>query len=432
MTTKTIAGTHYETVIVSVSNTTFEVTQDAVIYGGGDASGTPDEFTFGRALVEDITNKPHIKGNTYSIDGRLSGLYGGVVTYGDNATINIGKHAHVSASISFGSPSAGFGAISASGEHSKVTIAQGGVVSGTVGVVLTGANSVATNNGQIIDGMWGMVGGDLSGGAAVDGIRLVNNGSIDALVGMTVGGADATVINGAKGEILAYAAGIAAAGKATIANHGTIRVLVEGSGGPLGASAAIFGADGVQKVTNDGTIIGHVALGAGNDSFNTIGGVFRGKVYGGEGNDTFFTDNAKYKLVESGLEGTDTVRSTVSYKLSANVENLVLLGAKNANATGTIGDNGLQGNKGDNVLTGLHGIDTFHFGTKGGTDTIADLELGVDKIDLSGWKGIADIGDVRSHARNHGADVWITLGEDVLIVEGHTKSDLNTVGFDFA
>jgi Ca2+-binding RTX toxin-like protein len=206
----------------------------------------------------------------------------------------------------------------------------------------------------------------------------------------------------------------------------------QGDTGLLGtAPASILGGLGVQDVTNDGTVIGDVILGDGNDSFDTIGGVLKGKIYGGTGNDTFSIDNNKLKIVELVDEGTDTVRSTVSYTLADNLERLYLLGSKDVNATGNAGDNTLKGNSGDNVLKGLGGADTFYFGTKGGHDTIADLETGVDKINLSNWKGIADFDGVLSHAKNHGDDVWVTLGEDILVIEDHHKGDLVTGDFAF-
>lgn len=434
MKTTTIAGTYYETVLVNTSRTRYEMTQGAVIYSGGKLTDD-NALTVGSGIVEDIVNKPGIRGNVYDIDGTISALAFGIGTFGDRTTINIGKHADIAVSLALSMGAA----VSAAGSNSKVTIDHGAHLSGFMGVVLAGSGSTATNGGQIWTDGYGMAAANLFGGGGEPVLRdvsLVNNGLIRSAGGMAAYGNKITMTNGADGEIVGFFVGMLAEGNATIVNHGSIRVTTTGEvGGFLGmASGAISGGVGVQKVTNDGMIVGNVLLGAGNDTFNTIGGVLKGKVYGGEGNDTFSIDNAKLKIVERADEGTDTIKSTISYKLAENFENLQLLGSKNLRATGNAGDNELLGNKGDNLLTGLGGIDTFHFGTKGGKDTIADFEIGVDKIDLSRWKGIADFDDVLSHARNprNSDDVWITLGKDVLIIEGHHKADLVDTDFLFA
>ena len=48
---------------------------------------------------------------------------------------------------------------------------------------------------------------------------------------------------------------------------------------------------------------------------------------GGAGNDVYFVDNAGDLVVENAGEGIDAVFSTAHFRLSANVENLVLQGS---------------------------------------------------------------------------------------------------------
>ncbi|MBW8881325.1 MAG: hypothetical protein JF615_07880, partial [Asticcacaulis sp.] len=80
---------------------------------------------------------------------------------------------------------------------------------------------------------------------------------------------------------------------------------------------------------------------------------------GGAGNDTYVVDNPGDVVTENASEGTDTVRSLLSYILTANVENLELQGASNINGTGNGLANILTGNGGNNRLDGGTGADTL-------------------------------------------------------------------------
>jgi Ca2+-binding RTX toxin-like protein len=79
---------------------------------------------------------------------------------------------------------------------------------------------------------------------------------------------------------------------------------------------------------------------------------------GGKGNDTYIVDSSGDKVVENLNEGDDdTVKSSISYTLPKNVENLVLTGQA-VNGSGNELNNKITGNALNNTLNGGAGNDT--------------------------------------------------------------------------
>jgi subtilisin-like proprotein convertase family protein len=140
----------------------------------------------------------------------------------------------------------------------------------------------------------------------------------------------------------------------------------------------------------------------GNDSLD--GGDGNDRMLGGEGNDTFdwtpemrggadtmeggpgddiyvITDGDQ--IVELQGEGTDAIFAAASYSLEKipNVENLILFGVLQAEATGNDGDNSIYGNTSSNLLRGMSGSDVIRGGA--GNDTL-DGGVGQDAATFSG------------------------------------------------
>jgi Ca2+-binding RTX toxin-like protein len=114
---------------------------------------------------------------------------------------------------------------------------------------------------------------------------------------------------------------------------------------------------------------------SGNDSGNLLDGKGGADTMsGGKGNDTYIADDLGDRIVESiagSPGGIDMVKSSVSHKLDANVENLTLTDAGHANATGNELKNILLGNDGNNRLDGAAGNDTMA-GAKGNDTYVVD------------------------------------------------------------
>lgn len=198
---------------------------------------------------------------------------------------------------------------------------------------------------------------------------------------------------------------------------------------------AINTQDSKETVINHGVIHGRIYLGSGNDVFDNRKGSVDHKIEGGAGDDTLITDNAHTKLKENGgSEGFDTVKSSVSYTLSENVERLILIGHANINGRGTADGNVLQGNSGNNKLWGVDGSgsDLFVFKTGGGHDKLMDFDPGIDEIDVSHWTGMNNFHDVKQHMSDVHGDVHITLGSDELIIKHTSSTDLHAGDFSFA
>ncbi|AXF86486.1 Bifunctional hemolysin/adenylate cyclase [Ephemeroptericola cinctiostellae] len=149
-----------------------------------------------------------------------------------------------------------------------------------------------------------------------------------------------------------------------------------------------------SKKATDPVVRGTAAADAitGNAGGNTLDGLAGADtMVGRTGNDTYIVDNVGDVIVEIDGGGFDSVKSSVTYKLSNEVENIELTGSASVNATANHLANRLVGNTGNNVLDGGTGKDTLSGGLGNDTymvddsaDAITELEgQGTDKVNAS-------------------------------------------------
>jgi Ca2+-binding RTX toxin-like protein len=264
-------------------------------------------------------------------------------------------------------------------------------------------------------------------GTAVNGTgnALANTIRGDDLDNMLDGGAGADAMSGGKGNDTYIADNINDRAFEAV-GEGTDTVLSSVTF-KLGSNVENLTLTGLAAVNGNGNVLDNVIIGndaanvlygsagsdtltgnGGNDMLN--GGSGADSLSGGTGNDTYIVDNASDVVTENASEGTDLVKSTVSWTLGSDVENLTLLGALAINGTGNTFDNILTGNNAANTLDGSDGNDTLW--GYGGIDTLIG---GIGNDTLNGGSGAdsmsGGIGNDAYYVDNAGDTVTENVGE---------------------
>ena len=147
----------------------------------------------------------------------------------------------------------------------------------------------------------------------------------------------------------------------------------------------------------------HVLAGEGND-----------RVAGGGGDDALF-----------GEEGRDDVAGGAG-------ADWLFGGEGDDRLDGGTEDDRLYGGEGSDELTGGAGKDTFVFGTEAGVDTVTDFTHGEDRIDLSRFAGVSELGDLEIAV--YGATAVIDLncyGGGMIRLDGIAEDALDALDFVF-
>jgi Ca2+-binding RTX toxin-like protein len=236
------------------------------------------------------------------------------------------------------------GSVSFSGASGRLYNEESGIISGLRGVGLDNSVVSIRNRGEI----FGTLEGIIAGGASADNVTVTNTGTgeiFGGLAGVAVSAGTAlnTRITNA-GLIDSEQHGIwllnGFGAAPVIVNSGTISGLVNAilaeagdrlnvtNTGTLDGHVRGTSAGQIDKLVNDGKVIGSVFLGSGNDSYSGTGTV-SGNIFGEGGNDSLTGGGSADRLMGGG--GNDTLNGGAGNDLLVgSIGNDTLIGGANA------------------------------------------------------------------------------------------------------
>ena len=189
-----------------------------------------------------------------------------------------------------------------------------------------------------------------------------------------------------------------------------------------GVGATAF--DGINTMSTYGVLpsVGAIRIGIeGGDLLD--GGAGADTMTGGFGNDLYIVDNLADVVHEQPGAGHDIVQSSVSYTLSANVEDLELTGTASIDGTGNAGQNALRGNTGANRLDGGLGADMMVGGM--GDDTYIVDNVGDIAYEVAGG-GTDTVMSSVSHTLRADVENLVLTGTDAINGTGNAAANVIT------
>jgi phosphodiesterase/alkaline phosphatase D-like protein/arylsulfatase A-like enzyme len=189
--------------------------------------------------------------------------------------------------------------------------------------------------------------------------------------------------------------------------------------------------------TNDDTIIPTIQQTLFTDGGNDVvdGSVAGGsnRIYSGDGNDELYAGKNDRLFGEAGNDILDASQGKGGNRLYGGDGNDILFAGTNDFLSGGDGNDTLYAGKGGNTLYGGTGTDKFYLaynGAPASTNTVADFEVGIDKLLILGITGVTDFSKVTLTAK--GADTLVTAGgKDLAVIAGIQSSTFTAGSFAF-
>jgi Ca2+-binding RTX toxin-like protein len=200
----------------------------------------------------------------------------------------------------------------------------------------------------------------------------------------------------------------------------------------LGANVENLTLTGTAAINGTGSIDNNTLTG--NSAANILdGGAGADTLIGGFGDDIYVVDNSLDTVIEWSSIDIDTVQSSISYTLTANVENLILTGTMDINGVGNWLNNVLIGNDGVNILEGGAGNDTYVIGS--GDIVVEGHNKGIDTVQSSityalgrNVENLTLTGTLAINGTGNSLDNILTGNDAVNILTGGAGDDIYVIG----
>jgi trimeric autotransporter adhesin len=179
----------------------------------------------------------------------------------------------------------------------------------------------------------------------------------------------------------------------------------------LTGSLAISGfGNSANNFINGNSLANRLGGGAGSDSLS-----------GGSGDDTYVVDQSSDLVKEIGSGGNDLVESSVTFTLSANVENLTLTGSAAIDGFGSLFNNVIVGNAQANQLDGRRGSDSLLGGA--GNDSY-EVDNTDDLVEEGAFEGVDLVSSSVSLTLGAYVENLTLTGRDAINGTGNTLDNL--------
>ena len=158
------------------------------------------------------------------------------------------------------------------------------------------------------------------------------------------------------------------------------------------------------------------------------------RLYGSDGNDELYGGLRDRLFGEAGDDILDASQGKGGNRLYGGAGNDKLFAGTNDFLFGGDSNDTLFAGKGGNTLYGGGGADKFYLAYNGipaSTNTVADFEIGIDKLLILGISGVNDFSKVT--LTQQGADMLVKAGgKDLALLTSTQSSSLNASSFSFS